>query len=346
MDNDKTPISWLLDALCECGLDRAALMDVSGIGEDVDAEHVDAEKDERDDAHLVTLSQNNAIYAYASRALDEPAIGLAILDHVTAEKMGLIGLLTEQGPTMRKSLFNLCVYQPIFSSVFVWSMELEPEQDTRLIYKVVGASPDASRHDIEFSLGIVVRFLKHYFPDDTGLRSVEFAFPSPSDLTRYHNLFGSDITFDAPRNSLVIGSDVLDRSVPGVDASLSAILEAQAKRILDDLNEKPELVRQVETIIALGLGHESTSIDNVASRLFMHARTLHRRLIQHGTSFRQLKDNIVIRSAQDALLQTDLSVTDIALKLGYSENSAFTRTFKRVCDVSPSQYRRVGREHI
>ncbi|CAN0587645.1 unnamed protein product, partial [Ectocarpus sp. 12 AP-2014] len=175
---------------------------------------------------------------------------------------------------------------------------------------------------------------------------VEFAFPAPFDLSRYHQRFGESISFGASRTSITFENALLDRTLPEVDLRLSAILETQAKRVLDDLNDKPELVRQVETIIALGLGQENISIENVSGRLYMHARTLHRRLIQYGTSFRQLKDNIVVRSAQDALLQTDLSVTDIALNHGYSENSAFTRTFKRICDVSPSQYRRLGREHI
>jgi AraC-like DNA-binding protein len=344
MAHDKTPVSWLLDALCECGLDRSALLNHAGLTAQ-DAEVRDSDHDAEEDELLATVTQYNQIHAYAAAALQEPAMGLAILDQIAVEQMGLIGLLTGQGPTLRKSLVNLSTYQPIFSSVFIWSPGIRYFEH-ELIYEVKDCSPEASRHDIEFSLGIVARFLSGHYPSDAGVLSVEFAFSAPRDLTRYVREFGPNVTFDAPWNCLSIADDSLDRPLPYVDPRLSAILEAQAKRVLDDLNDKPDLVRQVETIIALGLGLENLSIESVASRLHVHPRTLHRRLIQHGSSFRQLKDNIVIRSAQDALLQTDLSITDIALNVGYSENSAFTRTFKRVCDVSPSQYRRVGRKHI
>jgi AraC-like DNA-binding protein len=262
------------------------------------------------------------------------------------EQMGLIGLLTGQGPTLTK-VPGQPQHLPTHILFRVRLVTWNPmPRARRLVYEVKDSSPEASRHDIEFSLGIVARFLSGHYPSDAGVLSVEFAFSAPRDLTRYVREFGPNVTFDAPWNCLSIADDSLDRPLPYVDPRLSAILEAQAKRVLDDLNDKPDLVRQVETIIALGLGLENLSIESVASRLHVHPRTLHRRLIQHGSSFRQLKDNIVIRSAQDALLQTDLSITDIALNVGYSENSAFTRTFKRVCDVSPSQYRRVGRKHI
>jgi AraC-like DNA-binding protein len=344
MADDKTPVSWLLDALCECGLDRSTLLEHAGISPEDPPSHA-SDQDEGDVEILATVGQYNAIYKSASHALNEPALGLSVLNHISVEQFGLMGLLIEQGPTMRKSLINLSVYQPTFSPLFVWSLETEPEI-TRVIYKVQNCSSDAGRHDIEFSLGIVARFLKEQPTPGIGVLGAEFAFPEPSDLTRYHERFGSNVVFDAPRNSISTTNEALDLQIPNVDPRLSAILEAQAKRVLNDLGEKPELVQQVETIIALGLGKEPISIDSVASRLHMHPRTLHRRLTQIETSFRQLKDNIVIRSAQDALLHTDLSVTDIALILGYSENSAFTRTFTRVCDVSPLQYRRIGREHI
>jgi hypothetical protein len=185
--------------------------------------------------------------------LNEPALGLAVLNHISVEQFGLMGLLIEQGPTMRKSLINLSVYQPTFSPLFVWSLETEPEI-TRVIYKVQNCSSDAGRHDIEFSLGIVARFLKEQPTPGIGVLGAEFAFPEPSDLTRYHERFGSNVVFDAPRNSISTTNEALDQQIPNVDPRLSAILEAQAKRVLNDLGEKPELVQQVETIIALGLG--------------------------------------------------------------------------------------------
>ena len=341
MANNKTPISWLLDALETSGLSRFELMDHVGLS----VEQISQDQVESEDGLFATLSQYNALCAYASEALQEPAIGLAILDHVGANEMGLIGLLTQQGPTMRKSLINLSVYQPIFSTNFVWSLEEKPEL-TRLLYRVDGATQEDSRHDIEFSMGIVVETLKRSFPGESGLLSAEFAYTAPADITRYQDLFGSKVTFGSNRNAIAVQNELLDLPLPDTDPRLSVILETQAKRVLEDLNEKPDLIRQVETIIALGLGQGSIGIEDVAGRLYVHPRTLHRRLIQHGTSFRQLKDNIVIRSAQDALLQTSLSVTEIALNLGYSENSAFTRTFKRICDISPLQYRRIGREVI
>ncbi|CAN0580228.1 unnamed protein product, partial [Ectocarpus sp. 12 AP-2014] len=74
-------------------------------------------------------------------------------------------------------------------------------------------------------------------------------------------------------------------------------------------------------------------------RLNVSVRSLHRLLQQQGTSFKLLREQLVIGLAVDALINTDLSIKSIASNLNYSETSAFDRMFKRMKGVSPKQYR-------
>ncbi len=57
----------------------------------------------------------------------------------------------------------------------------------------------------------------------------------------------------------------------------------------------------------------------------------------------QLREKIVLQLAQEALGQTDAQVSEIALKLGYSELSAFDRAFGRLTGMSPLVFRRFAR---
>ena len=63
-----------------------------------------------------------------------------------------------------------------------------------------------------------------------------------------------------------------------------------------------------------------------------------------NTSFRELRDDTILQVAKEALLDTDASITYIALKLGYSEASAFVRVFKRLAGASPLQFRKQARQ--
>jgi AraC-like DNA-binding protein len=79
---------------------------------------------------------------------------------------------------------------------------------------------------------------------------------------------------------------------------------------------------------------------DVASALNMSARTLHRRLTQEGTSFQQIKDNFRTALARHYLGRPELSIDAIATLMGFQDNSAFYRSFRKWTGMSPGEYRR------
>lgn len=72
-------------------------------------------------------------------------------------------------------------------------------------------------------------------------------------------------------------------------------------------------------------------------------RTVKRRLFEEGITYRELLDRIRFRAARKMLGNTNLSVRDIALELGYSGPNNFIRAFKRIAGVTPSEYRQDSR---
>lgn len=79
--------------------------------------------------------------------------------------------------------------------------------------------------------------------------------------------------------------------------------------------------------------------DAIAQRLDMSRYTLHRRLKRENQSFATLFDQVRQQAAQLYVAGTQTPLTDIALRLGFSEQSAFSRAFRRWTGRSPSQYR-------
>ncbi|HEX6241184.1 MAG TPA: helix-turn-helix transcriptional regulator, partial [Polyangiales bacterium] len=80
-------------------------------------------------------------------------------------------------------------------------------------------------------------------------------------------------------------------------------------------------------------------IDHVAARMHLSIRTLQRRLDEHGTSFRELAE-VARREATERLMaDPKLSLLDIALLVGFSEQSAFNRAARRWFGVTPSEFR-------
>jgi AraC-like DNA-binding protein len=80
--------------------------------------------------------------------------------------------------------------------------------------------------------------------------------------------------------------------------------------------------------------------ESLAAALNMSVSTLHRRLGDAGYSFENLRDEIRRNLALRYLLCTELSLTEVAAKLGYADPAVLTRSCRRWFDATPSAVRR------
>lgn len=82
-----------------------------------------------------------------------------------------------------------------------------------------------------------------------------------------------------------------------------------------------------------------SDIDGVAERLGSGPRTLQRRLDAENRPYRRILAEVRLTRARSLLTDTALSIVEIALVLGYSDQAHFTRAFRREVGMTPSAYR-------
>ena len=100
-----------------------------------------------------------------------------------------------------------------------------------------------------------------------------------------------------------------------------------------------DLSAQVRYLCSNLLTTGECSIEVVANALDMQPRTLQRKLRAFGVSFRDLLQDVRLHRARQYLQNSNLSITDIALNLGYSETAVFSRNFKSWTGKSPLLWR-------
>jgi AraC-like DNA-binding protein len=123
---------------------------------------------------------------------------------------------------------------------------------------------------------------------------------------------------------------------------LEGFLEGAPGKIAMLYRRDREMARAVRDLIARSLA-SPPSLDDAARALGLSARTLHRRLDEEGTSFREIKDGVRREVALARLEKSDASIAEIAAELGYSEPSAFFRAFQGWTGVAPTIHRRRSR---
>jgi len=103
-----------------------------------------------------------------------------------------------------------------------------------------------------------------------------------------------------------------------------------------------ELIVSVGAAASRRLLRARPTLTAVARDLGMSARSLQRCLEARGTSFREIADGALRDRAEALLRATDHPLTEVGFLLGFSEQSAFTRSFKRWTGMSPGAWRRTS----
>jgi AraC-like DNA-binding protein len=100
-----------------------------------------------------------------------------------------------------------------------------------------------------------------------------------------------------------------------------------------------DVVSRCKVYLLQQLTSGEPSEQELASALGMSRRTLQRRLGDLGLTYKGVVDETRYELAQRYLDDPERSVTDITFLLGFSEQSAFTRAFKRWSGKAPTAYR-------
>jgi AraC-like DNA-binding protein len=69
-------------------------------------------------------------------------------------------------------------------------------------------------------------------------------------------------------------------------------------------------------------------------------RTLQRKLKQYGISYSQILETTRFEMATEMLADPNAKLMDVAMTLGYENQSNFGRSFRRIAGISPGKYRR------
>ncbi|TYC94352.1 AraC family transcriptional regulator [Novosphingobium sp. BW1] len=169
-------------------------------------------------------------------------------------------------------------------------------------------------------------------------RRVEFRHRPISPLATYRRHFGCDVIFEGNRDGMVFWQRDLAYPVIGSDAG--SFQDAVAFIDANFSVQRPPLHAEVRGMVMRFLWNGECSNSDVANALNIHARTLHRRLTEHGTSFQKLKDEV----RRDLLLyylgRTNLECGHISERLGFAEQSVLTKTCRRWLGMSPITVRK------
>ena len=300
------------------GVDLTTALRGSGIGP----------RDLADPDTLVEAHQELAIIRNLLDALDDPP-GLGVeagaTYHLTA--YGIWGFTLISSATMRDALRVGGRFREL---TFSFTQVRTATDGLRLTLRISGDTvpADVRRFTTERDCAALLAMHRELFgAEGVPLRQVRFAFPPPVSAEPYRTFFQVPVVFDADATELVYDAELLNRRLPQANEHTAAACAEQCRRLLDQRRRHDGAARAVRERL-LRRGGADDGIEATAAALHTTSRTLRRRLIAEGTSFRALTEE-VRRVIADDLFTQGLSRAEVAHRLGYSEPSSFARAYRR-----------------
>ena len=192
----------------------------------------------------------------------------------------------------------------------------------------------------EYSVSVIALMMRAFGGPPVIPPRIYFSHPRPESAADYESLLGTPVAFAAKNNGFAL--TLAQLATPLVTADPEAL--AQCQRHADELQAKQASARglssQVKAAVLTQLQAGTPTAELVAKRLGMSVRTLTRRLRDEQTSYQALLDEVRAKLAHKYLAEQKMGSDELALRLGFSETSAFLRAFRRWNGKSVTDYRR------
>ena len=325
-------VEHLLDAALHAGVDLSDALVRLGVSEaDLESPHA-----------RLPLKVEQRLLEHAVTRSGDPLFGLHMGEGIRPRFMGELGYASMSSATLRDAIELMIPFTRVTSEFFELRFEWR-DDDLWLIWDTLDNSP-LSGHRVDATLAGAVVFGRWILGEDHDPLAVHLAHPAPDQDDEYRRVFRCPIHFGQTLNAVVLDAAVLDRPLRDADPEVHRLARSRVQRAVTQYRARDNLLEQVRLEIQQRLIKGIPQLEPIAERLGVKPWTLRRRLRAERTDFSTLLEDERRRLACDWLRHSDRSVNQIALDLGYSEQSAFNRAFKRWFGVTPVHYREHHRD--
>lgn len=277
--------------------------------------------------------------AEVDRLLDERAerrgdraFGLTLARAAVAQPLGLLSHLLWLSGTLGDALAHAVRYYGAVSRRTQVTLEVDERGELAALRRRPVAGVPCGAILTEFAFASMVLRARAATGGRFALRAIRFAHPAPAPVPAiYREVFGVPARFGADVDELRFARRELTRGLASADPITAAALEPSVAVLA---TPPTDLTARLQRVIAQDLAAPPT-LAGAAARLGVSPRTLRRHLEREGASLRVVIDD-VRRQHAALFLGRGAAIKEVAMALGFSEPSAFSRAYKRWHGRPPS----------
>ncbi len=255
---------------------------------------------------------------------------------------GALGLAWKAALDLHGSMSRVERYARLWTGVVSYELRPDPRGMLFILHRP-GARRLGMRLSNEATLASAVSISRQVSPVPFAPCEVLIQHAAPRSVAAHEEWFGCPVRFNAEFDALLLSPKMLTQPNVLGDAGISRYLITHLDAELSGFADPGSLVERAKDAIAQALNEGTPKMAEIARGLGLSARSFHRRLSEHGMSFQALTEETRRELSEGLLRDECYSLAEIAFLTGFSEQSSFTRAFKRWVGQTPASYRKERR---
>jgi AraC-like DNA-binding protein len=294
---------------------------------------------------FIAQDQYFALWHAVGAVSGDPAIGIRLVRVMKVE-------LTE--PLFLAMLSAADVFEA-FAVVSRYKRLLEPQdldievdeasQQVQLTFSWPSSDQPLPQVLVDAELAFIVEFSRRGTRhEDLSPTSVRLRAPQVDPRAGHDAFFGCPILAGSTSNSILFSAVDTKRPFLTHNPELLAAIVPYLQARTPPRSQSP--IARIRSVIAERVRGRRPEARAVAKEVAMSTRAMQRLLMEHGTSFRQLLDEVRHEHARGYLRSTSYTDHEVSFLLGFEDPTSFYRAFRGWTGMSPHEFRRQGHSGV
>ncbi len=284
----------------------------------------------------IPVASVDRLWQYALAQINDPCMGIKMDHYWHPSQLGALGYAWLVSSSLRTALKRVIRYSHVVSEDLYFNLS-ETTKGLRLAFETEKTTMVLAEQT-DLVLSIILHMCRFNYGGELRPTEVRLPHSRPHCAGSMERHFQSEIQFDTDTCSITFAIKDVDKPLDTANRQLALIHDEILMKYLIEV-KKGDLIEQIKSIIIDHLPDGKVTDAMIACKLNMSERSLQRKLKEKNTCFRSILDSVRKMVALQYIKDPTNRMTDIAFLIGFSEQSAFSRAFKKWTGLPPVKYR-------